>query len=126
MTLHKNQWVSGLVGFTESALRKLSDFLWLLEKGTQFSFLLQPTVFLISENDTTLLVLFIIESVEDDSFHLQLSNKTMSYGVFSSFLAFKMFSKMSIIYSLCKNGLVDIIKSVSENREIFNIEDRAE
>ena len=52
-------------------------------------------------------------------------NKTTYCGVFSSALAFKIFSEMSIIYSFCKNGLVDVIESVSENREIL-VKGRAE
>lgn len=52
-----------------------------------------------------------------------MSNKTISFGVFSSF---KMFSEVSIIYSLCKNVLVDSIDSVSENGEILNVNDHAD
>lgn len=53
-------------------------------------------------------------------------NKTTSFGVLSSFLTFKIFSEITVIYSLCTNGLVDIIDSVSENEEILNVEGHTE
>lgn len=46
-------------------------------------------------------------------------NKIIYCGVFSLVFVFKIFFEMSIIYSFCKNGLVDVIEFVFENREIL-------
>lgn len=43
----------------------------------------------------------------------------------SLFLTFKIFSEITIIYSLCTNGLMDI-DSLSENEEFLNVEDYIE